>query len=148
MSACPQDIAAPQSGKFGRSQPIVFFDGDCGLCQKSIQFLLDHDTRGALLYAPLQGETAARLLPVADREILDSLVLYRDGTMWKRSSAVARLLWLLPGVWPALGTVLWLVPRFLRDFGYKVVARNRIRWFGGVNACRMPRPGERERILD
>jgi len=126
---------------------IVFFDGVCGLCNSSVDFVLRHDRRGRMRFAPLQGETAARLLPAADRENLGSLVLWEDGQAWRRSTAVVHILWKLGGIWTVPAAVLWLIPSPLRNAGYRVVAKLRYRLFGKKETCRLPSPEERGRFL-
>jgi predicted DCC family thiol-disulfide oxidoreductase YuxK len=128
--------------------PIVFFDGVCGLCNSSVDFVLRHDQRNRLRFAPLQGETAALLLPPADRQNLGSLVLWNDGRTYRRSTAVVRVLWQLGPFWQFLGGLLWVIPAPLRNAGYRVVAALRYRLFGKKSACRLPTPEERSRFLD
>lgn len=128
--------------------PIVFFDGVCGLCNSSVDFVLRYDRHGRLKFAPLQGETAERLLPTADRENLGSLVLWDDGQMFRRSSAVVRILWQLGPAWRVLGWLIWLIPQPLRNAGYRLVAALRYRLFGKKETCRLPSPDERSRFLD
>jgi predicted DCC family thiol-disulfide oxidoreductase YuxK len=127
--------------------PIVFFDGVCGLCNRSIDFVLRHDRRGVFRAAPLQGETAAGLLTPTDRESLHTLVLHTGDRSYRRSAAVVRILWNLGPWWRPLAVLLWLIPLPLRDLGYKLVARNRYRFLGKRETCRMPTPEERERLL-
>ena len=126
---------------------IVFFDGECGLCHGTVQWLLRRDRQGALRFAPLQGATAARLLPKSDCADLASLVFFENGRLSRQSSAVVRILRRLGGWNALLGTLLGLVPPIVRNFGYNIIARNRLRWFGAAPACRLPQPGERERFL-
>lgn len=128
-------------------RPIVFFDGVCGLCNRSIDFILRRDQRGVFMVTPLQGETAEQLLEPADRERLGSLVVRISGRTYRRSAAVVRLLWRLGGVWKIVGTLLWLIPLPLRDLGYRVVASNRYRLFGKKETCRLPTEEERARFL-
>jgi len=130
------------------STPIVFFDGVCGLCNSSVDFVLRHDRPGRLRFAPLQGEAAARLLPTADREDLGSLVLWDEGRMYRRSSAIVRILWRLGLFWRILGGLLWVVPAPLRNAGYRLVAALRYHMFGKKSVCRLPTPAERDRFLD
>jgi predicted DCC family thiol-disulfide oxidoreductase YuxK len=130
-----------------REHPILFFDGLCGLCNTSVDFVMKRDTRDVFRYAPLQGETAAQHLAAPDRENLDSVVLKTSSGLHRKSSAVVRILWKLPGIWPLLGTLLWLVPLPLRDLGYRVVAKNRYRVFGKKETCRLPTPEEIGRLL-
>ncbi len=69
------------------------------------------------------------------------------GETYVRSAAAVRVLWLVGGVWGWLGTLLWLVPLPLRDLGYRLFAASRYRLFGRHETCRLPQPGEAERLL-
>ena len=139
--------APPVAPRTPADRPIVFFDGECGLCNASVNALLDRDPAGVLRFAPLQGETAAELLPAGDRECLDSLVLL-DGTgRSDRSAAVARILRHLGGRYAALGWLLTAIPKPLRNAAYRAVAKVRYRVWGRTEGCRVPGPGERERFL-
>lgn len=130
------------------TRPVIFFDGVCGLCDHFVDFVIARDGKRRFLFAPLQGITAADLLNVPDDATFDSVVLWDDGKMFQKSTAVVRILWKLGGVWRALGAILWLVPWPLRNVGYRMVARWRYRLFGRKEVCRMPKPDERERFLD
>jgi predicted DCC family thiol-disulfide oxidoreductase YuxK len=110
----------------------VFYDGDCGLCAGAVRFLLRRGDRGLRFrFAPLQGETFGREIPEAQRAALpDSLVVRSaEGRVLTRSRAVVFILRGLGGGWAALGALLWLVPRPLRDLGYRAVAAVRRRLF-------------------
>jgi len=149
MSAEPSSVAP------GLPANLVLYDGVCGLCNRTVQFLLRHDRHARLCFAPLQGETAARLLPAlclaAD---LQTLIFVRGaGTPGVRadvrSSGVLEILRVVGGVWGWLGA-LRLVPRSLRDAVYDWVARHRYSWFGRLDAaaaCRLPSGGSRARFL-
>jgi len=126
---------------------IVFFDGVCGFCNASVNFLLNRDRNARLTFAPLQEETAREQLLPDDLAGLSSLVILRQGKVYRRSAAVVRVLWELGGIWGLLGTLLWLIPRPLRDLGYSFLARNRYRIRGKKETCRLPRPEERARFL-
>lgn len=128
--------------------PIVFFDGVCGLCNHTVDFLLRHDRTGRLRFAPLQGETAAAVLNPELRRDLNTLVLAHQNRVFVRSSAVARILMQLPGFWRITGAALWLIPWPLRDLGYRLVSVLRYRLFGKHESCRMPAPEERLRFLE
>jgi len=130
-----------------RDRPIVFFDGVCGMCNRTVDFLLTRDRNAQFLFAPLQGETAKDRLPPRDTQTLSSIVLHVGNNTWRASAAVCRILWKLGGCWSVLGALLWLIPWPVRELGYKVIAVNRYRWFGKKEACRMPTPDERERFL-
>lgn len=126
---------------------IVFFDGVCGFCNASVDFVLSRDRQEKFRFAPLQGETARQLLAAADTQNLHTLVLWVDGSTYRRTAAVVRILWHLGWSWRILGALLWLIPWPLRDVGYVLVARNRYRLFGRKDTCRMPTPAERARFL-
>jgi predicted DCC family thiol-disulfide oxidoreductase YuxK len=126
---------------------IIFYDGVCGLCNRFVDSLLKRDTQALFLFAPLQGETAQRLLSKSDTEMLGSIVFREQGRTFRRSTAVVRVFRKLGGVWACLGWGLWIVPKPLRDLGYKLVAVNRYRLFGKKETCRLPTPQERSRFL-
>ena len=126
---------------------ILFFDGVCGLCNKSVDFVLARDVEGHFQFAPLQGETARQLLSPSDASDLSSMVLLIEGRTYRQSSAAVRILWQLSFGWQLLGTLLWLIPLPIRNLGYRLIACNRYRFFGRHETCRMPTPAERSRFL-
>ncbi|MCA9079864.1 MAG: DUF393 domain-containing protein [Planctomycetaceae bacterium] len=129
------------------SQPLMLFDGVCGLCNWFVDFIMRRDRRGRFRFAPLQGETARSVLPPEETQDLKTVVVIVDGRAYRYSAAIVRVLWQLGGIWAIAGSLLWLIPQPLRDWGYRVVARNRYRWFGQKDTCRMPTPEERARLL-
>jgi predicted DCC family thiol-disulfide oxidoreductase YuxK len=129
-------------------KPILFFDGVCGLCNRFVDFSLKHDPHGRVLFAPLQGKTAGELLSNTDLENLDTVIFYENGSPSHRSTAIVKLLSGVGGLWTVLAWLLWLIPRPLRNFGYRVMAKNRYRFFGQKESCRLPTPEERTRFLD
>lgn len=129
-------------------QSIVFFDGVCGLCNRTVNFLMARDRNGVLRFAPLQGETAARLVPAEVRSDLNTFVFSDRGQLFYRSTAMARILMKIGGFWKVAGVTMWLVPAPLRNLGYRGVAAIRYRLFGKSESCRMPTPDERARFLD
>lgn len=129
-------------------QSIVFFDGVCGLCNRTVNFLMARDRDGVLRFAPLQGETAARLVPAEVRSDLNTFVFSDRGQLFYRSTAMARILMKIGGFWKLAGATMWLVPAPLRNLGYRGVAAIRYRLFGKSESCRMPTPDERARFLD
>lgn len=128
---------------------VVLFDGTCGLCDATVQFLIARDSRRRLRFAPLQspvgrGLLAAHGLPVDDTP--GSMVYIEGGRALTRSSAALAIARRLDGAWPLL-SAFRVVPVFLRDAVYRFVARNRYRWFGRLDACRIPDASQRERFL-
>lgn len=130
------------------SDSIVFFDGVCGLCSHTIDLLLRMDKRAKLKFAPLQGETAARLVPEKVRKDLNTFVFLTNSKLHYRSAAVVRILWKIGGLWKIVGTAVWVIPAPLRDVCYRVVSKMRYRIFGKHETCRLPTVEERKRFLD
>lgn len=127
---------------------LVLYDGVCGLCHRSVQLLLRVDRDQALMFAPLQGETAAALRsrhPEVPTNI-DTVVYIEGGRVHLRSRAFVRLARRLPYPWK-LVSWLWVVPRPLADVVYGLVARVRYRLFGKLDACGVPDPAQRARFL-
>jgi predicted DCC family thiol-disulfide oxidoreductase YuxK len=126
---------------------IVIFDGLCHFCDRSVHFILRHDRHGVFRVAPSQSVAAASLLarcglPPAPGTIV---LIDADGC-WTRSTAALRIARRLGLPWSLFAVLLWLPPG-VRDPAYAVFARNRLRWFGRRDACRIPTPEEAERFL-
>lgn len=143
---CNSDL--PSQTGASAEHPIVFFDGVCGLCNHSVNWLLSRDVSRKLRFAPLQGETAIQRVPAEIREQLSTLVLLSKGHVFVRSGAVSRILMAIGGKWWLAGALLWLIPFPLRDLGYRIVSALRYRLFGKHDACRLPTPSERAVFLD
>lgn len=127
---------------------ILFFDGVCSLCNGFVDFLITRDREELFQFAPLQGERASVTLPAELRgSEPDTVVLWTQGQVFTRSDAVLMVLGQLGGGW-ALARVGWIVPKFLRDGAYRLVASHRYAWFGRRATCRLPTPEERKRFLD
>jgi len=123
---------------------IVFFDGDCALCNHSVQWILRRDRQGVFYFATLHS-TTAESLQISQES--DSVVLFLDHTVYTQSAAVVRILWLVGGWWRVLAVILFIIPAPLRDGMYRLIARNRYRWFG-TQPCIVPSAQERWRFLD
>src|SRR3954462_9997442 len=117
--------------------PILLYDGVCGLCNGFVQFTLRHDPRGIFRFAALQSEFGRHVLQCQgiSAEDLDTvyIVLNHDAqgsgseVLLARSDAVSYVLLELGAAWRIAGRLLRLLPRSLRDWGYRIVARNRYR---------------------
>ena len=127
---------------------VVFFDGVCGLCNHTINLLLNLDRKHRLRFAPLQGTTAQNCVPAEARTEMKSFVFSRDGHLYYRSAALVRILIRLGGIYAVLGSILWIIPGPLRDIAYRVVSACRYRVFGKHDSCRLPTPAERAKFLD
>ena len=125
---------------------VIFFDGHCGLCNGFVDFILKHDHQRLFLFAPLQSEVAKFYLSEDLRKDLSTIVFFDQGTTCVRSEAAIKILAGLGSGWQLMSIFL-LLPRVLRDMVYKLIARNRYRWFGRDQTCRIPTSEERERFL-
>jgi predicted DCC family thiol-disulfide oxidoreductase YuxK len=130
-----------------QNPPIIFFDGVCGMCNRFVDLILRIDNKGVFRFAPIQGETAKRLLPPLAETPQEWSMFYLDERgVYKESDAFLEVYRHLGGAWWFL-SLLRLVPRGIRDFVYRTVARNRYRWFGQRDVCRIPSPEEKCRFL-
>ena len=127
-------------------QRIIFFDGVCGLCNAWVDFILKRDKAGIFSFAPLQGNYAKEMEPEASKN-LNTMIYHASGQRYYRTGAILRILRDLGGIW-CLAWVFWLVPFFIRDFFYGLIARNRYRIFGKIENCRIPTSEEKVRFLD
>lgn len=122
---------------------LLFYDGECGFCDLSVQWVLNHDPAQLFAFAPLQGETAKRLLAdlPPDLKQLDSLVLIENHQSshpryFFLGQGGFRIAWLLGFPWSTLGVISFLPP-FLYNWGYRLVARNRHKLFPNTK-CVIP----------
>ena len=136
------------------SQPVLLYDGICGFCNQSIQFILRHDKKGTMLFAALQSDYAKAVLAEhPELAGIDSLVLIErrsdtdEPRISIRSGAALRVARYLAGTWK-LALLGYVVPRALRDFFYDQFAKRRYRWFGKHDTCMLPPPEVRSRFLD
>lgn len=149
----------------GMEHPILLYDGVCGLCNRMVQFILRRDRDGIFRFASLQRALASRVLTrhgasAADLDTVYVVVpvdptkasLSGEGrqaeVLLARSDAVLFVLRRLGGVWRFGALLLQLLPRALRDSGYRLIATNRYRIFGRYDTCLMPTEASRARFLD
>lgn len=143
----PADLG-PELAERTRERPLIVFDGDCVMCSSQAQFVMRND-RGrrfnlTTAQGPLGQELYRRLgLPTEDFE---TMLLVEDGRVLSHSDAAIGIAAGLGWPWRA-ALIARLVPRALRDRLYRVVARNRYRWFGRRETCWRPTPDIADRIL-
>lgn len=130
-------------------QPIVFFDGVCGLCNRFVQVLFVIDQRCIFKVAPLQGASAKRHLSKNLRENLTSLVVATtDGRILLKSQAILYVFRQIGGMWRLIYLLGFWIPAAILDPLYDLIAAHRYQWFGKLDTCRLPKPEERQRFLD
>ena len=127
---------------------MVLFDGTCAFCERSVKFMAKRDPEGYFRFGASQSETGARLLAEhgLTRQATRSLVLIEQGQVFTRSTASLRIARNLTWPWRMAGSLLW-IPRPIRDGVYRLVAAVRHRVAGPSNACEIPPPEIRERMI-
>ena len=114
------------------SQPdIIFFDGQCQLCNHFVKFVFKRDKNRQFLYAALQGQTARKHLQKKDIESLKSIVVWREGALFRESQAIQAV---LKKLYPRLSFLFRFLPDLALNVFYNVVAKNRYRIFGRAKA--------------
>jgi predicted DCC family thiol-disulfide oxidoreductase YuxK len=128
---------------------LVLFDGVCNLCNSSIQFIIKHDRAAKFKFAPLQSPLAAQHL--ADLKVgntpISSIIYIENDEVYQKSTAALKIAKHLDGAWPLLYAFM-IVPKFIRDRVYDLIAKNRYKWFGKTEACWIPTPELKARFLD
>lgn len=128
---------------------IVLFDGTCAFCERSVRFIATRDPGGYFRFGASQNPPAQALLARfgETRASTRSIVLVEDGQLYRKSTAVLRIARRLPWPW-SLAAVFLVVPPPIRDAAYAVVAAVRHRLAGRSNACEIPPPELRARLID
>lgn len=128
---------------------IIFFDGVCNLCNKSINRLIKNDVKKKFKFASLQSDFAMSFVPnkLINHKNLDTILLYKKGQFYDRSNAVLNICKALGGGFN-LFLIGYIIPRFVRDAMYSLVANNRYEWFGKEDQCMVPTDDLKDRFLD
>ncbi|MGB0391728.1 MAG: thiol-disulfide oxidoreductase DCC family protein [Salibacteraceae bacterium] len=127
---------------------VVIFDGFCGLCNKSVDWLLRLDKNKNLKFTPIQGEFVKTLdIPKIHIKSPSSIVVWYKGKVFYRSQAFFEITKKLPFPWKLLN-LFSFIPNRISDRIYNWVAKNRYSWFGKSYSCRIPSPNEKDRFLD
>ncbi|WP_026968651.1 thiol-disulfide oxidoreductase DCC family protein [Algoriphagus terrigena] len=131
-----------------RAKSVILFDGVCNLCNTSIDFVLQRDKKDQFRVGALQSAEGKELLSRFDTnpDYLDSLVLIEGDQIYYRSTAALRIAKKLPGLWRILYGLI-IFPPAIRDAVYDWIGKNRYRWFGKKNTCRLPTPEEKAKFL-
>jgi len=127
---------------------IILFDGVCHFCNATVNYLLKHDKEKLFYFSPQQSEQGRALLIPYGREDteLNALIFIDEDELLEGIDAAIGISKYLKG-FPSLFYLLRFLPRRVTQAAYAIVARNRYRWFGKRETCRMPEPGEQQRFL-
>jgi predicted DCC family thiol-disulfide oxidoreductase YuxK len=144
-------LDTPDPGLASLPPRIVFYDGVCVFCEGLVPWIFAHDPGERLHFAPLQGETAARVrdaFPESFPSDVDTVLLYErdEHSLVQRAEAIFRVAELLEGRWRHVAR-LRALPDWLMELAYRAFAASRYRLFGRLDACPIPTDAERRRLL-
>lgn len=127
---------------------LVLFDGVCQFCNSSVNFMIRKDNTDYFRFLPLQSELGQKIIRQfnLDPENLQTVILLENKRIYTRSTAALRIARKLKGGWKLFyGFV--IVPAFIRDAVYNVVAKNRYKWWGKRDSCMVPTPDVKKKFL-
>lgn len=125
---------------------IILFDGVCNLCNKSVQFIIKRDPEALFSFTSIQNETGRSLIRHYHIPNVDSVILIKQGKYYTQSDAALEICLHLNKGFRYL-YVLKIIPRFIRDFIYQIIAKNRYKWFGKQESCMLPTEDMKKRFL-
>lgn len=128
--------------------PIIFFDGVCNFCNSSVNFIIRYDKKKLFKFASLQSDIAKKLITDIEinQEKPDSIILLQNNKTYQKSTAALKIAQKLR--FPLSTLIIFIaVPKFIRDFVYNIIAKNRYKWFGKKSECMIPSPDLKERFL-
>lgn len=126
----------------------VLFDGVCNFCNASINFVIDRDKKGIFKFAALQSDIGQEILKKygLKQTNFDSIILEKEGKIYQKSDAALEIARNMDGLWKVF-YIFKIIPSFLRNPVYNLIAKNRYRVFGRTDACRIPTPELKARFL-
>lgn len=127
---------------------IILFDGICNLCNSSVNFIIGRDKKNVFKFAAMQSEAGQSLMTKFNLSLNEfySVILIDNEKYYTSSTAVLRIAKELGFFWNIL-YVFIIVPTPVRNFFYNLIARNRYRWFGKKDSCRIPTLELKEKFL-
>jgi len=128
-------------------QPILVYDGSCGFCSRAVQFILRHERQNDLLFVPRESQLGQTLRRQFHLEAVESMLWIAHGEASTESTAVLRAARYVGGGWSWLAAVGLLFPAPLRNWAYRLFARNRRRLSSGAPTCLVPTAEQRARFL-
>jgi predicted DCC family thiol-disulfide oxidoreductase YuxK len=125
---------------------IILFDGVCNFCNNSVNFIIGQDKNNYFKFTPLQSEIGQEFVKKFDLHEIDSVILVENDKAYTHSTAALKIAKTLGGIW-SLAYAFIIVPKFIRDFFYKLFAKNRYKLFGKKDECMIPTPKIRAKFL-
>lgn len=132
-----------------KNKKIILFDGVCNLCNTSINYVIDHDKQDIFRFVSLQsdlGETIQEYLGIENKS-LDTIILYvPNEAYYIKSTAAIKIINEFLGFWKLMQVFL-ILPSPIRDLVYNYIAKNRYKWYGKQESCRIPTPELKAKFL-
>ncbi len=127
---------------------VILFDGVCNFCNSSVNFIIKRDNKDHFRFAALQSETGKELMKQfgQDSENLKTIILIENGRYYTKTTAALRIAKQLKGFWKIF-YVFIMVPPFLRNITYDIIAKYRYTWFGKRDVCRIPATEDKDKFL-
>ncbi len=127
---------------------LILFDGICNFCNFGVNFIIDHDKKKYFKFASLQSNLAQNILKEKniDPMKIDTIILIMNEKIFTKSSAALQIAKNLDGFWKVI-YILSIIPAPIRDITYDFIARNRYKWFGKRESCRIPTDQNIDRFL-
>ena len=127
---------------------IILFDGVCNLCNDAINFVIKHDAKDVFQFAALQSVVGRKLANeyFIDTTKIDSILLIDQDKIYAKSTAALKIARHLSGGYPLLYGFM-IVPHFIRNWVYDLIAKNRYKWFGRKDSCMIPTPELKKKFL-
>lgn len=143
-----QNVSSFLENHLEQEASILFYDGVCAVCNRSIQFLLSQERLPILLFAPLHSDLSKVTESYFNLDFnrQNSLVLYHELSIYTKSTAVLKLIPFTKWYWQVF-RVLWVLPAPVRDFFYDWIALHRYSWFGKTEYCQVVSPEKKTRFL-
>ena len=126
---------------------ILFFDGVCAMCNNLVNFALKYNTAKNIEFAPLQGITAKNTLPDKYTKNLNTVIFIKNNHIYSESDAIIYLLTNL-NIYFKFIYIFLIIPKFIRDNIYRLISKNRYKWFGKNESCKFLSLEEKKRILE
>lgn len=128
---------------------IILFDGVCNFCNYWVNFIIEHDEKDIFRFASLQSDFAKSYLNKFgySTKNFDTFILIESDVHFIKSTAALKIAKQLKG-WTKLFSVFIIIPSFLRDPFYNIIAKHRYKIFGRKESCRIPAPEEKAKFLE
>ncbi len=132
-----------------KNKKLILFDGVCNLCNYSVQKIIKFDTSDTFVFTSLQSNLGQNILKELniDSQQIDSIVLYDSDKYYIKSSAILKIVNDFGMLWKWT-QIFWLLPKPIRDYLYRIVAKNRYKWFGKKQQCMLPSNDIKAKFID